>query len=106
MSERILNLMDIRELILHIRTRASGRQVQRDTGFDRRTVKRYREWAHQQGLLEGEMPALEELHARLAASFHEKTPPVWFGDSTRISGLPAISTTLVIPPNKYKCLHR
>ncbi len=75
MSERILKLMDIRELILHIRNQSSDRQIQRDTGIDRRTVKRYREWALEQGLLEGEMPPLETLQALVANSFQEKTPP-------------------------------
>jgi hypothetical protein len=69
MSERILKLMDIRELLIHIRAGASYRQIQRDTGFDRRTVKRYREWAQQQGLLEGELPGLEELHGMVERGF-------------------------------------
>jgi len=75
MSERIIKLMDIRELLLHIRAQSSDRQVERDTGFNRRTVKRYREWGAQQGLLEGEMPTLEELQALVARTFREKTPP-------------------------------
>jgi transposase len=75
MSERILNLMDIRELLIHIRAHSSYRQIQRDTGFDRRTVKRYREWAQAQGLLEGALPGLEDLQQLLERSFQEKTPP-------------------------------
>jgi transposase len=75
MSERILKLMDIRELLIHLRAGASYRQIQRDTGFDRRTVKRYRQWAQTQGLLEGGLPALEELQALVERSFQEKTPP-------------------------------
>ena len=69
MSERILNLMDIRELLLHIRAHSSYRQIQRDTGFDRRTVKRYREWAKNQGLLEGDLPSLEELQKIIKTVF-------------------------------------
>jgi transposase len=75
MNERILNIMDIRELLIQIRAKSSNRQVQRDTGLDRRTVQRYREWAQAQKLLEGEMPSLEELHARVEQSFREKVPP-------------------------------
>jgi transposase len=67
--------MDIRELLIHIRAQSSDRQIQRDTGFNRRTIKRYREWAQGQNLLEGELPALEELLARVSTSFPEKTPP-------------------------------
>jgi len=75
MSERKLKIMDIRELLIHIRAQSSDRQVARDTGFNRRTVKRYREWAEEQGLLEGEMPSLEELRRRVTASLPERTPP-------------------------------
>jgi transposase len=75
MSERKLKIMDIRELLIHIRAQSSDRQVSRDTGFNRRTVKRYREWSQKQGLLEGEMPSLEELQSRVTASLPEKTPP-------------------------------
>jgi transposase len=67
--------MDIRELLLHLRAQSSDRQVARDTGFNRRTVKRYREWAQGQGLLEGELPVLEEVQALLTASLPERTPP-------------------------------
>lgn len=75
MNERILNVMDIRELLLHLRAQPSNRQVYRDTGVDRRTVQRYREWAKEQGLLEGEMPSLEELLVKLEVCFREKMPP-------------------------------
>jgi transposase len=67
--------MDIRELLIHLRAQSSDRQIQRDMELNRRTIKRYREWAQAQGLLNGELPALEELLERLAASFQEKTPP-------------------------------
>ena len=53
--------MDIRELLLHIRAGSSDRQVQRDTKVDRRTIKRYKDWAQAQGMLEGPLPSLEEL---------------------------------------------
>jgi transposase len=75
MSKRTLKLMDIRELLLHLRGQSSDRQISSDLKLNRRTVKRYREWAQEQGLLEGEMPALEELQARLAATLQERTPP-------------------------------
>ena len=75
MSERTLKLMDIRELLIHLRAQSSDRQIQRDMDLNRRTIKRYREWAQAQGLLEGELPPLEKLLERLAASFQEKAPP-------------------------------
>jgi transposase len=75
MSERTLKLMDIRELLLHLRGQSSDRQISSDLKLNRRTVKRYRQWAQEQGLLEGEMPTLEELQARLATTLQERTPP-------------------------------
>ena len=75
MNERNLKFMDIRELLIHLRAYASDRQVARDTGFNRRTVKRYRQWAQEQGLLEGGMPSMEELQKHLANSLPERTPP-------------------------------
>jgi hypothetical protein len=44
MSERRLKLMDIREMIRHIREGRSDRQIGKDLGVDRRTVKRSRRW--------------------------------------------------------------
>ncbi len=75
MTERKLKLMDIRGLLLHFRAQSSDRQIQRDTGLNRRTIKRYREWATGQGLLEGPIPAPEILASQLQATLPEKTPP-------------------------------
>jgi len=75
MKTRNLTLMDIREILLHMRAQSSDRQVARDTGHNRRTIRRYREWAESEGLLEGELPPLEELHKRMRASLPERIPP-------------------------------
>jgi transposase len=75
MKTRNLNLMDIREILLQMRAQNSDRQVARDTGHNRRTIRRYREWAETQGLLAGELPPLEELQNRLKASLPERIPP-------------------------------
>ena len=75
MPQRRLTLMDIRELLLHIRSGSSDRQIQRDTGVGRRTVQRYRRWAEEQGLLEGPLPPTEALQALIAQTVPERTPP-------------------------------
>lgn len=75
MSERRLKLMDIRELIRHIREGRSDRQIGKDLGVDRRTVKRYRLWAQEQGLMSGKLPDHENLLKTLDTTMPEKAPP-------------------------------
>jgi transposase len=67
--------MDIRELLLHLRRYKSDRAVQRATGMHRQTVKRYRAWASEQGLLAGPLPPLGELEACVQATLPEKPAP-------------------------------
>ena len=67
--------MDIRELLRHIQVNSSDRGVYRETGVHRQTVKRYREWAAEQGLLEGQLPPIEELQALLEATLPHPQPP-------------------------------
>jgi len=67
--------MDIRELLTQIRANASDRQIHRDTGVARRTIKRYREWAQEQGLLEGDWPPLDELVGLFNQTLPVPTPP-------------------------------
>jgi transposase len=75
MSERRLKLMEIREMIRHIREERSDRQIGKDLGVDRRTVKRYRQWAQEQGLLEGVLPDHHSLLELLDKTLPEKLPP-------------------------------
>jgi transposase len=67
--------MDVRELVRHLRANDSDRAVQRDTAIDRRTVQRYRSWALAQGLLEGPLPALEELQRLVEQTLTLPAPP-------------------------------
>lgn len=67
--------MDIRELIRHLRATDSDRAVQRDTGFDRRTVARYRAWAADHDLLSGPLPSLEVLQRLVAQTLISPAPP-------------------------------
>jgi len=69
------NIVDIRELLLHIRAGSSNRQIERDTGVDRRTVKRYRGWAKEQCLLEEPLPPLGDLLALLEQTMPAHCPP-------------------------------
>jgi len=65
---------DIRELLLHIRAGSGNRQIECDTGVDRRTVKRYRGWAKEQCLLEEPLPPLGELLALLEQTMPAHCP--------------------------------
>lgn len=67
--------MDIRELLLHIRAGSSDRQIERDMKVDRRTIKRYREWAEAQGLLVGALSSLEDLRVIANQTLSKQTPP-------------------------------
>ena len=49
--------MDIRELLRHIEANPCDRGVHQETGMHRQTVKRYRDWAPEQGLLAGPLQA-------------------------------------------------
>jgi len=67
--------MDVREILIQLRAHASDRQISRDMGIARQTVKRYRQWAETHGLLEGDMPDLEALRSLLDETLPEKNPP-------------------------------
>ena len=67
--------MDIRELLRHIQANPSDRGVQREIGVHRQTVRRYREWAAEQGLLSGPLPPLEGLQALLEATLPNPKAP-------------------------------
>ncbi len=67
--------MDIRMILNHIQAGSSNRQIERDLDVDRRTVKRYRDWAEDQGLLEGELPDIDHLQALLERTLPDRQPP-------------------------------
>lgn len=75
MAGRRKDTMDVRELLLHIRDNPSDRGVCRETGVNRRTVKKYRAWASAQGLLIGPLPPLEELQRLLEETLSNPPPP-------------------------------
>ena len=67
--------MELRELLRHLQTEPSNRQVAATLGLDRRTVGRYREWATAQQLLDGALPPLEELQMLVETTLREPLPP-------------------------------
>ena len=67
--------MDIREVMRRLRKGQSDRAVARAMGINRKTVGRYRTWAAEQGLLDGPLPPLGELHRRLKETLQSPSPP-------------------------------
>jgi transposase len=67
--------MDTREILRRLRAGESNRAVARAMGIDRKTVGRYRAWAAKQGLLEGPLPSLGELHQMLEEKLVSAPPP-------------------------------
>jgi transposase len=67
--------MDIRELLQHMRAGSSNRQIAGDMEIDRRTVRRYRKWATEQGVLKGPLPALGDLLVLLEQTMPTHHPP-------------------------------
>jgi transposase len=67
--------MDIQEILRQLRQGQSNRAVERATGIHRKIVARYRAWANEQGLLEGDLPALSELHQLLEKTQERPAPP-------------------------------
>ena len=74
MPQRKKDAMEIREILRRVRAGESDRAIARTMNIDRKTVRRYREWAAEQQLLEGELPALPELQACLAATLPAALP--------------------------------
>jgi len=75
MPSRRKKMTDIRAIVQHVRAGESDRRIARDLGVHRKTVKRYREWAEKQKLLEGELPGPEQLYALLEETLPDSLPP-------------------------------
>ena len=67
--------MDIREMLRRLRQGESNRAVAEAMQIDRKTVGRYRTWAAEQGLLEGLLPSLGDLHRLLEETLSSPPPP-------------------------------
>lgn len=75
MAYRRLDVIEITELVRLLRGGESDRTIARVLGHNRRTVIRYRAWATEQGILEGEMPDSRTLHRLLAETLSPLPPP-------------------------------
>jgi transposase len=67
--------MDIREMLRRLRQGESNRAVAEAMHIDRKTVGRYRTWADEQGLLEGRLLSLGDVHQLLEETLSSPPPP-------------------------------
>ena len=75
MAGRRINTVDIRDLVRHLRDTTNDSAVQRATGLNRRTIQRYRRWAHAHGLLAGPLLPIEQLQALITTTLTLPSPP-------------------------------
>ena len=75
MSGRRKAVMDVREIVVQVRAGVSDRQIAKGLQISRNTVKRYRGWAEEQGLLEGVLPDIVGLQGLLAETKPGDVPP-------------------------------
>ena len=76
MPFRKKDTLHIRELLRRLRAENSERQIRQDTGLARDTIRRYRKWAGEHGLLEIDtLPAAEHLQALLDKTLPPLLPP-------------------------------
>ncbi len=67
--------MGVHEMIRLLRNGASNRAVVAVVKCNRRTVSKFRGWALEQGLFEGDLPGVAELHRRLERTLPGIEPP-------------------------------
>lgn len=75
MAGKRKQIVDIYALLQHLRAGVSNRGIKRDLGIDRRTARKYREWAKKYGLLQGTLPPIEELYQLLEETMPPTQPP-------------------------------
>jgi transposase len=66
--------MDIQNLLRRLQAGEKDRPIARALKINRATVAKYRTWAEAQHLLEGPLPDLETLHAKVKATFGDPNP--------------------------------
>jgi transposase len=60
---------------MQLRAGVSQRQIAKELKINRRTVKKYKDWAAENNLLKGELPPLEELHRLIEKTLPEEKVP-------------------------------
>ena len=69
------NIVEIMAMLQHLRAGASNNQIKKELKVSRHTARAYRQWAAENGLLEGALPPIEEVERLRAESFGQALPP-------------------------------
>jgi transposase len=75
MAGRRLMTLDVRELLRRLRAGESHRRIARDLGVARKTVRKYRDLAKEEGFLDGPLLPVKELDRRLDERMPESSLP-------------------------------
>jgi hypothetical protein len=75
MSGRRTDMWDIREILRRVRLGESERAISQALGISRKTVRKYRTWAEQAALPEGDLPPIEQLGELVEAHLPSTPPP-------------------------------
>ncbi len=70
-----IDYMELRDLVRELRASTNDSAIQRTSGLNRRTIRRYRAWATQHGLLTGDLPPIEQLAALAQDTLLAPAPP-------------------------------
>jgi transposase len=70
-----MTTMDVAELLRVLREGAGDRRSTKLLNYNRRTIAKYRQWAQQQGLLQGPLPAAADLHQLMDRTLPRPLPP-------------------------------
>lgn len=76
MAGRNLMVLDVRELMRRVQAGETDRTIARGLEVARKTVAKYRAWAVREGWVDGPLPALDELDARVRALLAGSNLPV------------------------------
>src|SRR5438093_934597 len=74
MYRRIM-VLEIAEVVRLLRCGESDRQIVDLLGLNRRTVAKYRSWAQEQGVLDGDLPSARTLQDLLDRTMPKVVPP-------------------------------
>ena len=70
-----IEFMDLRELVRELRASSNDSAIQRTSGLNRRTIRRYRVWATEHSLVVGPLPPIEQLAALAQETLQAAPPP-------------------------------